>query len=113
MPDTDFQRRLQARARNLRRNLDRIVREAAVDALETCQDLTPVRTGQMKENWRETSPPARLGGVTSIENDENYAAYIERGASPKAPEGILVPASDEVAGRMIRKLCSGRLTERR
>lgn len=91
---------------NIFRDIEKSI-ERAVDALFTdinrsSRDITPIRTGFAKSQWRKTSK-YRLGdsGVI-VENTAPYIAILDKGSSRQAPSGIVTPVLNKLMRRRTR-----------
>lgn len=66
---------------DLNRRLNDISEDAAKDFFENVKDLTPVRTGRMKNAWE-------LHG-TEVDNDTPYLYYVNDGTSRQAGQHFI------------------------
>jgi len=81
-------------ARDLVKQVDKILDQAKNKTFQTARSHTPVRSGYAKSQWVEKD--TRKG--FSVSNSVDYIQHLDRGSSRQAPRGITKPTVKKVTG---------------
>ncbi len=82
--------------RDLKRELETIVKKTAEVTETTARNVTPIKTGNARKNWKKTVRPETF----TVENRVPYIERLEAGASRQAPRGIIGPTLTQVKGKI-------------
>lgn len=85
--------------KKLRKEVRALIRDASAEAFNTARELTPVRTGYAKSQWKQTSNPAGF----SVTNAVSYTEFLDKGSSKQSPKGMTKPTAKKVAGLIKRR----------
>ena len=80
----DFIVKLDNAIKNIPKKRNEFVKKSAENLIGYTKDLTPVDTGNLKNNWKRTRP---YMGSIKVYNNTEYAAHIEYGHRVKNRSG--------------------------
>lgn len=80
--------------KKLRKEVRTLLRDASAEAYKTARELTPVRTGYAKSQWKQTSNPAGF----RVNNAVSYTEFLDKGSSSQNRKGMTKPTARKVAG---------------
>lgn len=80
----DFIAKLDNAIKNIPKKRNEFVKKSAENLIGYTKDLTPVDTGNLKNNWKRTRP---YMGSIKVYNNTEYAAHIEYGHRVKNRSG--------------------------
>ncbi len=80
----DFIAKLDNAVKNIPKKRNEFVKKSAENLIGYTKDLTPVDTGNLKNNWKRTRP---YMGSIKVYNNTEYATHIEYGHRVKNRSG--------------------------
>ena len=80
--------------KKLKKSIDALIKDASREAFKSARDLTPVRTGYAKSQWKQASNPAGF----SVTNAVSYTEFLDKGSSSQNRKGMTKPTARKVAG---------------
>jgi len=81
-------------ARDLVKQVDKILDQAKNRTFHTARSHTPVRSGYAKSQWRRSDTASGY----KVSNRVEYMPFLEAGRSRQAPRGIVKPTVKKVTG---------------
>jgi len=81
-------------ARDLVKQVDRILDDAKRKTYATARSQTPVRSGYAKSRWEKQDTSTGY----KVSNRVEYMPFLEAGRSRQAPRGIVKPTVKKVTG---------------
>jgi len=89
--------------KDLNRSLERAIDSLISDINTDARDITPIRTGYARSQWRKTIGSYRIGDTgVIVENRAPYIGILDRGSSRQAPSGIITPVLNKLTKRRTR-----------
>lgn len=84
----------QRHSKLIRERLERQMKASADEMLERTRELSPVDTGQFRDDWTLEKVAGEGGALPTLRgrNTEPYAQQLEAGYSEQAPAGVRIPA---------------------
>ena len=89
-------------SKDLNRSLERAIDSLISDINTDARDITPVKSGFARSQWRRTGS-YRIGDTgVIVENRAPYIGILDRGSSRQAPNGIMTPVLNKLSKRRTR-----------
>lgn len=85
-----FRANMKRRAMGLSRDLDRAAKTTAYKIRADAQRTTPVDTGKLRKGWQGPNPAGKWS--YKVENDVEYAMFVEKGTRKMAGRHMLANA---------------------
>lgn len=79
---------------DVNRQMDKLIKDVQKKTFQTAQDLTPVRTGYARRNWKQDTTVTGF----DVTNSVPYIGMLDKGSSRQAPRGISKPTARKMAG---------------
>jgi len=94
---------------NANKEIDKILKKTVNELIRDIKRLTPSRTGRLRAAWHRTGSKKKY----SIENDMEYASYVENGSRYIVPRRMLQKAFNLAEKRLKKRLAAlGRKLQR-
>lgn len=97
----DFQKTLKETNNNIDKEIEKVLRQTANEILSEVKRYTPKETGKLARNWKTVRKNDK---EFEIENDLNYAYFVENGTRYMVPKRMLARAIANGRKRLKRRL---------